>query len=160
MKPNWRTAHKSVREQIERLLEQSWKMADGRMSAAQSWKQAADLAWANGCDIEPPATPASDKIAELRTAGDFRTLNRLYMLQGLDIEAAQEKANVVRWQAMRKWAAEPSNAERQAADLQRAEAEAVAAQVEARAMAIVAEQNRAALEKARAVARREIEAQR
>jgi len=160
MKPNWRTAHPSVRDEIARLLEQPWKMSDGRTSPAQSWMQASTLAWSVGTDIEPPTTPATERINALRATGDFRELNRLYMLQGLDVESRQELANVTRYNAMRRWASEPSNAERQAADLQRAEAEALTAQVEARALAIVAEQHRAALEKARVAARKEIEAQR
>jgi hypothetical protein len=157
MKPHWKeAAGASVREQIAALLAGPYRMTDGRTSLAQSWKQAMDLAWSVQTDTDPPPTPAGDRIAELRAAADFRELNRLYLLQGLDVEAAQEQRNLIRWQAMRRWASEPSAAERREADLARAQAEAHEAEIEARALAIVAEQNRAALEKARQQARKEL----
>jgi hypothetical protein len=148
MKPNWRTAHVSVRQQIEAYL------ADGTPA---SWKKAADLSWSMGCDIEAPTTKASEKIAELRESKDFRELNRLYMLTNIEAEARQEAANLARWQGMRKFASEPSNAERHAESLAQAQAAAREAEIEARALAIVAEQNRSALTKARQQAKREIE---
>jgi hypothetical protein len=157
MKKHWtEAAGASVSEQIAALLAGPHRMSDGRASLAQSWLQAMNLAWSVQTDTDPPPTPASDKIAELRAAGDFRELNRLYLLQGLDVEAAQEQRNLIRWQAMRRWASEPSPAERREADLARAQAEAHEAEVEARAQQILAEQNRAALEKARQQARKEL----
>jgi hypothetical protein len=156
MKPRWTEAHPSVREQVTALLAQPYRMTDGRMSEAYAWKAAADFVWSRGYDLDPPRTPATEKIAALRAAGDFRELNRLYLLQGLDIEAAQEGRNLIRYNAMARWRAENSATETREADLARAQAEAREAEVEARAQQILAEQNRAALEKARQQARKEL----
>jgi endonuclease/exonuclease/phosphatase (EEP) superfamily protein YafD len=150
MRPQYQqAASPAVREQIEALL------AKGTASARA---QCQDLAWSYGVDLPAPPTPISDRIAALKAAGDMREINRLYTLQGANFEAEQEQRNLVRWTAMRKWAAEPSREESAAADMKRAADAVREAEIEARAMAIVAAENAAALEKARKQARKEIEA--
>lgn len=170
MKEHWKNASPLVRAQIEALLSEPYQCAevaiddkretfvkkDSGKSNAQAYKQMMDLCWSFGFDCDPPPTPAADKIAALKAANDHRELNRLYLLQGLNFEAEQEQRNAIRWQAMRKWASEPSDAERQAEELAKAEAQAVEAQIEFRAREIIAQQDRAALDKARAQARKEL----
>lgn len=155
-KPHWKNASAIVREQIEALLAQPYRMTDGRMSEAQAQKQAMDLIWSYGFDCDRPEPKVSQKLAELREAKDFREINRLHLLSGASFEEEQEQRNLVRWQAMRKWASEPSAAEQAAESLAKAAGAAREAEIEARALAIVAEQNRAALERAREQARQEL----
>lgn len=158
MRKHWKEgASPILRAQLEALESQPWRMADGRLSEAQADMQLQNLAWANGLNTSAPRMGAVEKIAELRAAKDFRELNRLYLLSGLDREAEQQQSNQIRWAAMQqKWALEPSAEERQAESLAAAAAAAREAEIEARALAIVAEQNRAALDKARAQARKEL----
>jgi hypothetical protein len=156
MKLHWRTAHISVREQVEALLAQPYKMSDGRMSEAHSWKRAADLVWSRGYDLDPPRSPVSEKLAELRAAKDFSTINRLHLLNGASFEEEAEKANVIRYGAMAKWRAQPSAEEQAAESLKQAEAARLEALVEARAQQLLADANGAALEQLRKQARKEI----
>lgn len=160
MKKHWKDgAFPALRAQLEELESQPYRMSDGRMSEAQSDLQIQNLAWANGLNTSAPRMTATEKIAELRAAGEagLRELNRLYTLQGINFESEQEKSNMVRWEAMqRKWAQEPSAEERQAESLKQAEEAQAAALVEARALAIVASEHAAALERARKQARKEL----
>src|SRR5215207_9364444 len=158
-KKHWKEgAGAIVRQQIEALLAEPWRMTDGRLSQAQSEKQLMDLVWSIDLDCDAPSQSATEKVNALKVAGDFRELNRCYMLQGLNFEAEQEQRNMVRWTAMRKWAAEPSREESAAADMQRAAEQAREAEIDACALAIVAEENAAMLARARKQARKEIEA--
>jgi hypothetical protein len=158
MRKHWKDgAAPILRAQLEALESQPWRMSDGRMSDAQADLQIQNLAWANGLNTSHPRLTATNKIAELKAAGDYRELNRMYLLNGLNFESEQEQRNLIRWQGMQqKWAQEPSPEERQA-EAGRLEAEqAEAARIEARALEIVAAESLAALERARAKARREI----
>ena len=162
MKNHWKSLPEAsgLRRNLEALLAEPYVMTDGRKSTAQADKQAMELAWSHGLDTDPPRTFAIDRINSLKVQGTpdaLRELNRLYQLEAINLEAEAEQRNVVRWTAMRRWAAEPSTAELQAEQAKRADEAAREALIESRALAIVAEENRAALERARAQARKEME---
>jgi hypothetical protein len=149
MKKHWRQSGSAILiRQMEEILAQP-------VTVPEAENEAAELAWSRGYDVDPPRTPAMDRIAELRAVGDYRTLNREHALRGLHIDAEKEARNLTRWNAMRRWASDPSNEERQAEELKRARQEAEMAAIEARALAIVAEQNKQLLERARKQARAE-----
>lgn len=159
MKKHWKeAASPGLRRDIEALLAQPYVMTDGRLSTAQADMQVMELVFSHGLDCDPPRTCARDKIAELKAAGTIDSLdelNRLYRQESINLEADAEQRNLVRYRAMERWRREPS---REVMQQQQAAAAAHAAAVEARALAIVAEENAAALERARQRARIELEA--
>jgi hypothetical protein len=150
VKKHWKQSGSAI------LIRQMEEISAQPVCPADADNEMAELAWSRGFDVDRPRTPSSDRIAALRAAGDFRTLNRENMLRGLHIDAEKEARNVTRWNAMRKWASEPSHEERQAEELQRAKEAADLAAVEARAQELLAADNRAALERARAKAKKEL----
>jgi hypothetical protein len=160
MKPHWKDGGAILRAQIAELLREPYRLSDGGLSPAESWYQAAQLAWSNQLDIEPPPHSATDRVKALRDAKDFETLNEEYRSSGLNFEHERETRYLVRWTAMRKWASEPSSAELAAVALKQAEAASHEAAIEARAQQLLAEENRATLERARKRARKEAEAAR
>jgi hypothetical protein len=149
LKKHWSEASPIVRGKIE----EARTMAT---SPEVAWRTMADIAFRYGFDVEPPTTPMSDKLNALRKIGDYRTVNRMHLLSGAHLIEESEKRNVVRFQSMRKWASQPSASEQRDESLAHAAAEAREAEIEMRAQQILAEQNRAATEKARAQARKEI----
>ncbi len=156
-KKHWRES--GLRPLIARLEERlatPYQCADGQLSWCESWSRVSEQAFAAGFDTSPPPTTATEQIAQLRAERDFETLNERYRIEGLNFEADREARALVRWNSLRRWAAEPSNEERRAEELARAQADQREAEIESRALAIVAEQNRAALERARVQARKEL----
>lgn len=162
-KLHWREAPPIIRRMVEDQLTRGAFTAEDKdrtqygNSPATAWINAATYAWSVGYDIDKPQTPAHDKIEALKAAKDWQGLHAFGVLQGGNNERDVELRALARWTAMRKWAAEPSEAELAAERRAEQERVAQAAALDARAEEIVAAAEAARLEKARATARKQAE---
>lgn len=156
-KPNWRDANPTIR----RLIENTFRYGVPRVTAtgnevpspATTWRSAAREAWGAGYDIDPPTLPCTERHAELAQTDPVTA--RHYKSEHF-IEMDLERENAAEWERRRKWAMGPAPAEyaeQQRAERERAELEQ---RIEARAREILADEQRRALEKARAQARKEL----
>jgi hypothetical protein len=126
-------------------------------SPALAWREGALFAWASGFDVDPPLTPATAELDRLVAEGSPLTneFRRTHV-----IELHEERRAQTAWHAMRRWAGEPSEAERaKAAHLERektAREEAIATRAGELLAAEETKRVEAARKRARAEAEKEL----